>query len=91
MATAEQGPATVRVAVCHAKPDTVFLKEIDLPAGTTIAAAIEASGVLTAHPELDPAALRVGIFGKLKTLDTVVREGDRDARRMALTMREWRS
>ncbi|WP_043439640.1 RnfH family protein [Cupriavidus sp. HPC(L)] len=80
MATAEtagQEVATVRVAVCHAKPDTVFLKEIELPAGATIAAAIEASGVLSAHPELDPATLRVGIFGKLKTLETVVREGDR--------------
>lgn len=80
MATAEiagQGGATVRVAVCYARPDAVFLKDIALPAGTTIAAAIEASGVLTAHPELDPVTLRVGIFGKLKAPETPVREGDR--------------
>ncbi|MBO4120411.1 RnfH family protein [Cupriavidus gilardii] len=77
VAPLEPDAGTVHVAVCYATPDAVFLKDITLPAGTTIAAAIAASGVLTAHPALDPATLRVGIFGKLKTPDTAVREGDR--------------
>jgi putative ubiquitin-RnfH superfamily antitoxin RatB of RatAB toxin-antitoxin module len=55
----------------------VFLKELDVPAGTTIIGAIEASGLTQACPEVDPSTLRVGVYGKLKTLDTPVRQGDR--------------
>jgi putative ubiquitin-RnfH superfamily antitoxin RatB of RatAB toxin-antitoxin module len=77
MSPAEAGAATVHIAVCYARPDSVFLKEIDVPTGTTIAAAIVGSGLQQACPEVDPSTMRVGIFGKLKTPETVVREGDR--------------
>src|SRR5438094_661702 len=76
MSPAEAGAATVHIAVCYARPDSVFLKEFDVPAGTTIAAAIVGSGLQQACPEVDPSTMRVGIFGKLKTPETVVREGD---------------
>ncbi|ABF08341.1 RnfH family protein [Cupriavidus metallidurans] len=74
--TAEVG-GLVRLSVCYARPDTVFLKELDVPAGTTIIGVIEASGLTQACPEVDPSTLRVGVYGKLKTLDTPVRQGDR--------------
>ncbi|AMR78740.1 RnfH family protein [Cupriavidus nantongensis] len=77
MAPAERSAGTVHVAVCYARPDAVFLRDIDVPAGTTIAAAIVGSGLQQACPEVDPATMRVGIFGKLKTPETVVRDGDR--------------
>ncbi len=80
MATVEGGAPvrlSVRVSVCYATPDAVFLKDIEVPAGTTIAGAIAASGLVQAHPEADPSTMRVGIFSKLKTPDTVVRDGDR--------------
>jgi len=67
----------VRLAVCYARPDHVFLEDVEVPAGTSIVQAIAASGLVRACPEVDPNTMRVGIFGKLKTLDTVVREGDR--------------
>lgn len=70
-------PAAVRVSVCYARPDAVFLREIAVPPGTTIVSAIQASGLTEAHREVDPTTMRVGIHGKLKTLETVVREGDR--------------
>jgi len=76
MATAEAVPA-LRVLVCYARPEGAFLKETEVAPGTTIVGAIGASGLLQACPEVDPATLRVGIFNKLKTPDTVVREGDR--------------
>lgn len=69
--------ATIHLSVCYARPDAVFLRDIAVPAGTTIIGAIESSGLTGACPEVDPTTLRVGIFGKLKTLETVVREGDR--------------
>lgn len=77
MSQAESGAATVRLSVCYAKPDYVFVKDIEVPAGTTIAAAIVGSGLQQECPEVDPSTMRVGIFGKLKTPETVVREGDR--------------
>jgi putative ubiquitin-RnfH superfamily antitoxin RatB of RatAB toxin-antitoxin module len=69
--------ARVTVSVCFAQPDAVFLKTLAVTDGSTIAQAIEASGLLQACPEVDPATMRVGVFGKLKTPDTVVRDGDR--------------
>lgn len=91
MTTSPDATATsaVRLAVCYARPGSgagsgpgsapgsVFLKEVEVPAGTSILQAIAASGLVRACPEVDPNTMRVGIFGKLKTLDTVVREGDR--------------
>ncbi|MDF3836496.1 RnfH family protein [Cupriavidus basilensis] len=79
MATADETGAAcaLRISVCYARPGAAFLKELEVPPGTTIVAAIGASGLLQACPEVDPATMRVGIFGKLKTPDTVVRAGDR--------------
>lgn len=77
MATADTHGGSVRLSVCYARPEAVFLRELDVPAGSSIAAAIAASGVLAEFPELDPQSLRTGIFSKLKPADTVVRDGDR--------------
>jgi putative ubiquitin-RnfH superfamily antitoxin RatB of RatAB toxin-antitoxin module len=71
------GLHTVRVQVCYAPPEQHFLQELHMHAGATIAQAIQDSKVLEQFPHIDLAQQRVGIFGKLKTMDTVVREGDR--------------
>ena len=65
------------VAVCYALPDVSFLMQLDVDAGTTIAQAIAASGVLARFPEIDLARNQLGLFGKLKPADTVLRDGDR--------------
>ncbi len=77
MAQGDAAARTVRVTVCYARPDSVFLKTLDVPEGTTIAAAIVGSGLQQAFPEVDPSTMRVGIYGKLKTPETLLREGDR--------------
>ncbi|MGO4327824.1 RnfH family protein [Cupriavidus sp. 2TAF22] len=77
MAMADAAAGTVRVSVCYARPEGAFLREIEVAPGTSVIGAIGASGLLQACPEVDPATLRVGIFSKLKTPDTVVRDGDR--------------
>lgn len=74
--TAEPG-AIVHLLVCYARPDAVFLKDVAVPDGTTVEGAIRASGLTEAYPEVDPTTARVGIYGKLKTPETLVREGDR--------------
>lgn len=69
--------ADVRVQVCYARLDAQFLREISLPAGAVLQQAVEQSGVLQYAPEIDLSIFRVGIFGKLKTLDTILRAQDR--------------
>ena len=67
----------LRVEVCYARPDTVFLKELQVAPGATLEQAIRASGVLAHAPEIDLAGCKTGIYGKLKPLDTVLRDRDR--------------
>ncbi len=73
--------AGLRVQVCHALPDEAYLETLVLPAGSTIAQALVASGLGVRFPALqaaiDAGDTKVGIFGKVKTPDTVLRDGDR--------------
>lgn len=68
----------MRVTVCYAPaggpPD---LRDCELPDGSTVGDALRASGMLDGHPEIDLAQHRVGIFGRLKTLETLLRPEDR--------------
>ena len=70
-------PVKHSVEVCYALPDARFLVQLDVDVGTTIAEAIAASGVLVRFPEIDLARNKLGLFGKLKPADTVLRDGDR--------------
>ena len=78
MADASTGDAAkISVQICYALPGASFLKTLTLDKGATITQAIEASGLLRSHPEIDLSQQRQGIFGKLKTADTELRDGDR--------------
>jgi putative ubiquitin-RnfH superfamily antitoxin RatB of RatAB toxin-antitoxin module len=67
----------LHVSLCYATPTTEFLREIEVAAGTTIGEAISQSGVLAEWGAIDLASWPVGIYGKKKPLDTVLREHDR--------------
>ena len=56
---------------------TQWVHSIRIRAGSTVAYAIRQSGLLQHHPELILAQLKVGIFSKMVTLDTLVQAGDR--------------
>jgi putative ubiquitin-RnfH superfamily antitoxin RatB of RatAB toxin-antitoxin module len=64
------------VQVCYAKAGASLLL-LTVPAGTTVHDAIKRSGIVEQFPEIDLTVCRVGIFGKLKPLDTVLRDRDR--------------
>lgn len=70
-------PALIRVQVCYATPQRQLLLNVTLAAGATLHQAIKASGLLQQAPEIDISVWRVGIYGKLKTLDTELRDHDR--------------
>jgi putative ubiquitin-RnfH superfamily antitoxin RatB of RatAB toxin-antitoxin module len=69
--------ASISVEVIYALPDLQPLMRVPLVEGATVEDAIRASGVLEAHPEIDLARNKVGIFSKLVKLDEKVRDRDR--------------
>ena len=69
--------AEIRVQVCFARPDVQVLRDVSVPVGSSVQEAIHRSGVLRDVAEIDLTVCRVGIYGKLKTLDTALRDRDR--------------
>jgi putative ubiquitin-RnfH superfamily antitoxin RatB of RatAB toxin-antitoxin module len=67
----------LNVTVCYALPHEQVLIGLELPQGTTLQQAIEASGILTRYPEIDLTRQKAGVFGKLRPLDAVLADHDR--------------
>lgn len=67
----------IHVQVCHATDSGVFLRDLAVEQGTTIEQAIVLSGVLEAIAGIDLAVQPVGLYGKKRPLETVLRERDR--------------
>ena len=67
--------ADIHVQVCYPSAPQPLLREVTLAEGSTLHDALQASGINV--PGLDLATCPVGIFGKKKTPDTVLQEGDR--------------
>jgi putative ubiquitin-RnfH superfamily antitoxin RatB of RatAB toxin-antitoxin module len=92
--------AGLRVQIAYATPASQVLRELIVAEDTTLHQAIRQSGMLAELAEIDLSVCRVGIHGKLKTLETLLREGDRieiyrplvadpkDARRKRASRRE---
>lgn len=73
----DKAAENVQVQVCYAKPEIQLLRDISVPRGTTLQEAIVRSGILRDMPEIDLLTCRVGIYAKLQTLETILRDGDR--------------
>ncbi len=67
----------LHVQVCYATAMSEVLRELEVEEGTTIAQAIARSGILEAIPGIDLSVQPVGLYGKKRPLDTVLRERDR--------------
>jgi putative ubiquitin-RnfH superfamily antitoxin RatB of RatAB toxin-antitoxin module len=65
------------IEVVYALPNEQILLKKSVPTGTTVAEAIQTSGMLGKHPEIDLAVNKLGIFGKLTKADAMVRDKDR--------------
>jgi putative ubiquitin-RnfH superfamily antitoxin RatB of RatAB toxin-antitoxin module len=70
-------PDQIQVEVVYALPQRSWSVPVVLPTGSTLQQAITSSGILEICTEIDLARNRVGIYGRLQGLDTVLREGDR--------------
>jgi putative ubiquitin-RnfH superfamily antitoxin RatB of RatAB toxin-antitoxin module len=67
----------LQVYVVYATPAAEFIHPMRVAPGATVGEAIEGSGVLARFPDINLVTQPVGIYGKKKTLDTVLRERDR--------------
>jgi hypothetical protein len=76
---------------------------VTVPTGGTVAEAIRRSGLLSLQPEIDLSRNKLGIFGRIVSTDTPVRDGDRieiyrplaaepkEARRLRAGAAKWKN
>jgi len=67
----------LKVEVCYALADKQELVAVTVPDGATLQQALEASGLLAKHPEIDLKKNKFGIYAKLSKLDSLLRDRDR--------------
>ena len=67
----------LRVEVALALADRQQLVTVQVPAGSTIRDAVQASGIASHFPELELDELEKGIWGRRRPEDHEVRSGDR--------------
>jgi len=65
------------IEVAYALKDKQTLLSLEMNEGATVKDAIDASGIIYSYPQINLTTDKVGIFGKLTKLDTVLREKDR--------------
>ncbi len=68
---------SIRIEVVYATPTRQDVAKLELASGSTVASAIEASGLLQKYPEIDLARNKLGVYSKLAKADTVLRDKDR--------------
>lgn len=69
--------SVIGVEVVYAQPARQTLMALTVPVNTTAYEAILRSGVASSHPEIELAAVKIGIFGKRVPPGTVLKNGDR--------------
>lgn len=67
----------MQVSVTYNEPPQQVWLRIEVPEACTVGEAIERSGILVSFPHVDLESQKVGIFGKVSTLDAPLRTGDR--------------
>lgn len=67
----------MNIEVVYALPEKAELVSLSMPEGSTVIQAVEASGLLAKHPEIDVKKNKFGIYAKLAKADAVLRDRDR--------------
>ena len=67
----------IDIEIAYALPQQQILRQLSVPAGTTVGQAVELSGVYGDFPEINLAHNKLGIFGKLVKSETILRDRDR--------------
>ena len=67
----------IEVEIAYATHEVQRVLSLSVPAGVSLRGAIERSRINEMCPEIDFSINRVGIYGRLRDLNDVVRAGDR--------------
>lgn len=67
----------MKISVVYALPGRQIVRDLELPEGATVDAALQASGLLQEFPAITPAVTPVGIYGRITTGNDVLQPGDR--------------
>lgn len=67
----------MRASVIYANQKDQLWLDVDVTSPATLLTAITASNIVRLFPEIDLETLKVGVFGKIKPLDSELVEGDR--------------
>ena len=67
----------MRISVVYALPGRQAVRALELPEGSTLAAALQQCGLERDFPELDLATATVGVYGRIMPRHTVLQAGDR--------------
>ena len=67
----------IEIEVAYALPKNQILKCLKVPYGTTVAQAVQLSGVYKKFSEIQPDNKNLGVFGKLVRPETILHNHDR--------------
>jgi uncharacterized protein len=67
----------ILVEVAYATPQQQWLLQCRVPPGTTLAEAIEASGIRDLCADIEVVEGQVGVWNRVRPLDCVLQHGDR--------------
>ena len=67
----------ITIEVAYALPEKQSLLQLQVDENSTVEQAIERSGILVSHPEIDLEQNKVGIWSRTCKLDVTLKEGDR--------------
>lgn len=68
---------TIEVEVAYAREDEQMILKVEAKRPITLQEAIERSRIMDYFPEIDPATVKAGIFGKAAKKDAELQPGDR--------------
>ena len=67
----------MQVGVAYSEPSQQIWLSIEVPDDATASIAIEKSGILKMFPHIDLTTQKVGVFGRVVTLDASLKPSDR--------------
>lgn len=67
----------MRISVAYALRHQQWWFDVDISEGSTVVAAIHKSGIMSLADNIELETQKVGVFGKIVPLDTLLAEGDR--------------
>jgi putative ubiquitin-RnfH superfamily antitoxin RatB of RatAB toxin-antitoxin module len=73
----ERAMPAISVEVVYALSDRQLVMSVEAGPGSTLREVIERSGILRMCPEIDLQRVRVGTFGRLRTLEEIIAPGER--------------